>query len=101
MGILAGILCLLALFGLAALPAGTAQAETAEWTVMLYMCGTDPESKYGLGTYNLNDIASMWFPKKITTKTENGVELTDWSVEGVNLVVRTAARTSSWKRHGP
>ena len=48
-----------------------------------------PGDKYGLGTYNLNDIASMWFPKKVTARTENGVEMTDWSVDGVNLVVQT------------
>ena len=88
-GVRAGILCLLTLLGLTALSAGAARAETAEWTVMLYMCGTDLESKYALGTYNLNDIASMWFPKAVTARTESGLAMTDWSIDGVNLVVQT------------
>ena len=91
-GIPAWILMFLLLLGLTALPAGPARAETAEtaeWTVMLYMCGTDLESRHSLGTSNLNDIASMWFPKEVMASGEDGLSLTDLSTDGVNLVIET------------
>lgn len=89
-GVVAGVLCALAL--LALLPGGAATAEEAElpeWTVMLYMCGTDLESAYGLGSYNLNDIASMWFPEQVTAITEDGLSLREWPTDQVNLIVQT------------
>ena len=35
-----------------------------EWTVLIYMCGSDLESKYGLGTESLKEIAAVTKPKE-------------------------------------
>ncbi len=97
--ILRNILCLLLLTRLACLvpdacspsPA-SARAEgedLPEWTVMLYMCGSDLESRHGLGTYNLNDIMDMWFPEKTTVATDDGVALENWRTGRVNVVAQT------------
>ncbi|MBQ3269588.1 MAG: hypothetical protein IJH09_06670 [Clostridia bacterium] len=89
--VLRNILCVLALA--TALGAGAAaRAEAAdlpEWTVMLYMCGSDLESQHGLGTYNLNDIASMWLPGQLTAREGDSVVLKDWRPDQVNVVVET------------
>ena len=37
-------------------------AETAEWTVLFYMCGSDLESKHGFATSNLKEIATVRDP---------------------------------------
>ncbi len=102
--ILRNILYLLILTGLACLvpdacspsPA-SARAEgedLPEWTVMLYLCGSDLESRNGLATYNLNDIMDMWFPAQVTARTADGVALADWKTGSVNVVAETGgART--------
>ena len=91
--ILRNLLCLLALAGLACLlPGPVSHAEEAdlpEWTVMLYMCGSDLESRHGLATYNLNDIMDMWFPEKKTVDTQDGLEVVDWRTGMVNVVAQT------------
>ena len=33
-------------------------AEKAQWTVLIYLCGTDLESQGSMGTYNLQEIAA-------------------------------------------
>ena len=33
------------------------KTDKAEWTVMIYLCGTDLESRWGMATYNLSEIA--------------------------------------------
>ena len=40
--------------------AGT--GEQAEWTVLIYLCGSDLESKYGYATDNLKDISDCRYP---------------------------------------
>ena len=85
-------LCLLALAGLSALTGPAARAEAAElseWTVMMYMCGSDLESQNALASYNLREIASMWFPSKVAVNQETGIELVDWQAKGVNVLVET------------
>ncbi|MBR3334374.1 MAG: hypothetical protein IKG23_08810 [Clostridia bacterium] len=39
-----------------------AEPETAEWTVLVYLCGSDLESKYSYATYNLQEMAGVEFP---------------------------------------
>ena len=34
--------------------------ETAEWTVMFYLCGSDLESRHGLATGNLEEILQCY-----------------------------------------
>ena len=95
------IFCLLALAGMAcALPGFAAHAEEAdlpEWTVMLYMCGSDLESRHGLATYNLNDIMDMRFPERVTVAAQDGVTMADWPASQVNLVAQTGG-AKAW--HG-
>ena len=54
-----------------------ATKEKANWTVMLYLCGTDLESRAGMATYNLTEIAKT-FPN-----------------DAVNVVFQTGG-TKSW-----
>lgn len=54
------------------------KTEKAEWTVMVYMCGTDLESRWGMATYNLTEIA--------------GTDPND----AVNVVIQTGG-TKSWE----
>ena len=57
------LLCLLACAGMrtSAAQADSAGGEgaEAEWTVMIYLCGTDLESKHGFATYNLEEMAKI------------------------------------------
>ncbi len=79
-------------------PAACAEeGEMPEWTVMLYMCGSDLESRHGLGTYNLNDIMDMWFPEQTTVARDGGVALEDWRTGRVNVIAQTGG-ASAW--HG-
>ena len=71
---------------------GAALAEgeaPSEWTFMMYMCGSDLESKHALASYNMREITSMWFPAQVVANTGDGVELVDWQASGVNLVMQT------------
>ena len=44
-------------------PASAEQAEEPDdWTVLVYMCGSDLESKYSYGSGNLEEIASVVKP---------------------------------------
>ena len=84
--ILCGLLAVLAaLLGASA----TAEEALPEWTFMLYMCGSDLESEYGLASFNLREIASLWFPEKVMTLADEGLSLQDWQPGKVNLLVET------------
>ena len=45
--------------------AEAAADEPAEWTVIIYLCGSDLESEYGLATSNLEEIARVREPVNI------------------------------------
>lgn len=99
-------LCLLLalLASLALLNGGAALAESEdlpEWTFMLYLCGSDLESAHGLASYNLREIASLWFPEKVVADTDDGLDLVDWHGGGdVNLVIETGG-AKAWQDIGP
>lgn len=59
-------------------PDGTAQGETAKWSVFIYMCGTDLESGSGAATDNIIEA------------------LEAYSVEDVNVIVQTGG-TATWQ----
>ena len=66
-------------------PAAAEQTEeTDAWTVLIYMCGSDLESKYGFGTANLKEIASVEAP------TDESGEILD--VIGMPELARSPAR---------
>ena len=47
-----------------AFPVSAEQAEEPdEWTVLIYMCGSDLESKYSFGTMNLEEILPKVFAR--------------------------------------
>ena len=48
------------------IPADTGDAGKAEWTVMIYMCGSDLESKYCYATGNLEEILNCQRPYSMT-----------------------------------
>ena len=70
-------------------PALAEGKEPSDWTFMMYICGSDLESKHGLASYNMREIASMWFPAQTVASTDDGLELVDWNGSSVNLVMET------------
>lgn len=83
-------LCLLLLWLVGiGVPAWAEAEDLPEWTFMMYMCGSDLESAQGLASYNLREIASMWFPEQVVVDAEGGLALADWQGGGVNLVMQT------------
>ncbi|MDD3336224.1 MAG: clostripain-related cysteine peptidase [Eubacteriales bacterium] len=51
------ILGLIFSVGIAMGETAAAPVEKAQWTVLLYLCGTDLESNHGMASYNLQEIA--------------------------------------------
>lgn len=60
-----GFLLLTLCFPLSAL--ADESSNTDAWTVLVYMCGSDLESKYSFGTANLEEIATVKAPKSVLT----------------------------------
>ena len=86
---------------LAALPLweepAAAEEDQAEWTVMLYLCGSDLESRHAMATYNLREIANIRLPEYTMASTEDGPAMQPWQPGGVNLVFETGG-SKQW--HG-
>lgn len=62
----------------AVLPAPAEEAEElSEWTVLIYMCGSDLESKYSYGSENLGEIAAVTKPKKFAEGFSSREELAE------------------------
>ena len=79
----------------ALLGAGAACAEGEEqdeWTVLLYLCGSDLESKYGYASENLREIADCHFPHNEMGSIVRayGDEASDEAIPGrVNVLIET------------
>ena len=70
-----------------AVPASvSAAAEKADWTVMLYLCGTDLESNYGMATSNLEDIASTRPNESVNVVVQTG-GTKNWQANSFGLTV--------------
>ncbi len=99
LAVLVGIFLILLLIGIladdgaadSAKPASAASAENiaqlgnsdADWTLLLYLCGTDLESKYGSCTDNLLECASVALPDTVNLLLcTGGTE--DWSLDFVD-----------------
>ena len=65
--------------------------EKADWTVMIYLCGSDLESKYGLATYNLEEMDSIdpQFTVKDFLNATYDIEQEDEPLGKVNVVLET------------
>ena len=75
---------------------GGADAELPEWTVLIYMCGSDLESQHGMASFNLHEIMSSEQPSKtVQVDWETG----QWQVETrpvqVNVLVEVGG-ASAW-----
>lgn len=46
--------------------------EKADYTIMIYMCGSNLESKYNLATANLREIVSIEYPNNVNVIIETG-----------------------------
>ena len=96
---LAVLMAALAVWGFFAVACAEAEetAEEADWTVMFYMCGSDLESKYGLGTYSMLEIESSSVPSWWYGVDESG---RSYSVEydnpKINITVETGG-SSRWQ----
>ena len=76
------------------LPPASETAEEAEWTVMLYMCGSDLESRFSYATGNLEEISSCELPyaNSIALAAKYGYEVTRDMLPDpgkVNVVIET------------
>ena len=90
-------LCLMAFSALSVLTAAAEEADPpAKWTVMLYMCGSDLESKNGIASLNLHQIMNTQRVTQTLLYDENGdLMLADVPME-VNVLVETGG-ASEWK----
>ena len=76
-------------------PAAAEQTEEADaWTVLIYMCGSDLESKYGFGTANLEEIASVEAPADASREILDVIGMPDLAGSGssartVNVLIET------------
>ena len=69
-----------------------ADGETAEWTVLFYLCGADLESKYGFATATLEEIRHVSYPyNMIPIYTAETVSISDMmrDIGKVNLLIET------------
>ena len=93
---------LLALLFLPLIP-GSASAEpvdSAEWTVLIYLCGSDLETKDGMASFNLHEIMSSVQPTYTTVlnKEAHVFERMPISPE-VNVVIETGG-AKTWHNGG-
>ncbi len=69
-------LCLVVLLAFSSLPVMAEEsaeaAESAAWTVMIYLCGTDLESKNGMATENLLEISKTLANQQVNVLIETG-----------------------------
>ena len=67
--------------------------ETAEWTVLVYMCGSDLESRYSCATGNMEEIAGVVIPEnniRSLSSREDNPGISTFSVPGkVNVLIET------------
>ena len=67
--------------------------DTAEWTVMFYLCGSDLESRHGFATGNLEEIAGCVpyssLSKIVSDYPENILSEEQLAHMRVNVVVET------------
>ena len=75
-------------------PAEGQPSDEAEWTVMIYMCGSDLESKYSYASGNLEEISSCKRPFSDTRQLAimNGEEVTEDMlprIGDVNVIIET------------
>lgn len=101
--ILAGLACP-ALFPCAAesAPAASADEDIAEWTVLLYFCGSDLESKYAYASLNLKEIQEVqysydYLPLFSKENTPPAAMLKD--IERVNILLETGG-ARKWHTEG-
>lgn len=59
------------------------QEPTDEWTVMIYMCGSDLESRLGAASKNLNEIKSTGQTEKVNILIQTG-GAKKWRTDGID-----------------
>ena len=80
---------------LAALPAACAAepaAEEAEWTVLVYFCGSDLESKYAYATSNLAEIGAVSYPfdyRSFYSEEDSTIAAMMRDIGKVNILIET------------
>ena len=80
-----------------------ADGETAEWTVLFYLCGADLESKYGFATATLEEIRHVSYPyNMIPIYTAETVSISDMmrDIGKVNLLIETGG-AKKWNAQIP
>ena len=90
-------LILLAMLLLLLFPALAVQAEEeedpAEWTVLIYMCGSDLESRYSCATGNLEEIAGVRIPRnefrEVISRDPDLAEAISYYPGKVNVLIET------------
>lgn len=80
-----------------------ADGETAEWTVMFYLCGADLESKYGFASAALEEIRSISYPyNMLPIYTAETVSISDMirDIGNVNILIETGG-AKKWNTQIP
>lgn len=64
-----------------------------EWTIMLYLCGTDLESNHGFASINLNEICNADIPDDVNFLVETG-GTNEWYWDGIDASVLSRFRVA-------
>lgn len=71
-------------------------SEQAQWTVMLYMCGSNLESHNSIGTHNLTEIYQAALPVDLSSNSEGtAVGYSSLNENQVNMLIETGG-SSEW-----
>ena len=101
---LSKMLALLLMLALLAAPPvladGAEQAAADDWTILIYMCGSDLESKNGMASYNLGEILQATPVTPQTLELFGALYVTDVDMENtsqgkVNVLIETGG-CSQW-----
>jgi len=86
-------------FLLAELPSGLHSGKIAEWTIGIYMCGTDLESESGQATHNIMQMLEAEIPENVTILLLTGGTRT-WNPRGLSsngYIEPSSEVTQLWK----
>ena len=94
------ILIVMTVFATALLMSSAACAEPAEdaiWTVLIYLCGSDLESRNGMASYNLHEIMSASQPSRTVRVNYNTRTIDEVEIKPeINVVIETGGAKKWW-----
>ncbi|MDR2369628.1 MAG: hypothetical protein LBD63_03295 [Mycoplasmataceae bacterium] len=76
--------------------ATTSCAKTSSWTIMIYLCGSNLESRFGFATLNLSEIKDSSFGSNINVLVETG-GANQWHTEAHGLPTVSTQKNERWQ----